>query len=308
VCTLYTAVAMKSNTFRWGAGASPLDGADPELDDEITSDEESVDVEDSAGHDRLLAAIDKFAQNTEDDKEYVSRRNRIDTGISESAFASAAGAVSMESLLGALEKTKGISVVKQQLSAIKDGSNAPKPVEKTILERKERSLLYEASKNEMSKWQGVVVANRNVKTLDLTADKRKTPNYRNLVTKFTPTSDMEKEVNMVLVGLSESNVEKQEMDELGAKYEDIDEIRARQGELAKVRSLMFYEQMKRHRLNKIKSKAYHRIRNKQKKRLQGLQDQQIAATDPELAKQMEEEEMTRRVKERMDLRHKNTGK
>ena len=43
-----------------------------------------------------------------------------------------------------------------------------------------------------------------------------------------------------------------------------EELRERQAELAKVKALMFYEQMKRHRLNKIKSKAYRRIRKRQR--------------------------------------------
>ena len=48
-----------------------------------------------------------------------------------------------------------------------------------------------------------------------------------------------------------------------------DQVEARQRELAKMRSLLFFEQQKRKRISKIKSKAYHRIRNRQKRRREG---------------------------------------
>jgi U3 small nucleolar RNA-associated protein 14 len=73
---------------------------------------------------------------------------------------------------------------------------------------------------------------------------------------------------------------------------------------------MFYEQLKRHRLNKIKSKAYRRIRKKQKQRLQQSQSEGIVDEDDdeEEQKEKDEKEALKRVQERMDLRHKNTNR
>ena len=63
-----------------------------------------------------------------------------------------------------------------------------------------------------------------------------------------------------------SNLFLQEEDELARREISAEEIKSRQAELAKVKALMFYQQMKQHRINKIKSKAYRSIRKKQKLR------------------------------------------
>ena len=45
-----------------------------------------------------------------------------------------------------------------------------------------------------------------------------------------------------------------------------------QAELAKTKALLFYEQMKRHRINKIKSKSFHRIKKRQRMRRQAAEE------------------------------------
>jgi hypothetical protein len=60
---------------------------------------------------------------------------------------------------------------------------------------------------------------------------------------------------LILTGsATEASLEQRENDELEARNFDPEEIKERQAELAKVKALLFYEQMKRHRINKIKSK------------------------------------------------------
>lgn len=44
------------------------------------------------------------------------------------------------------------------------------------------------------------------------------------------------------------------------------EYKKRHGELAKMRALMFYEEQKRHRINKIKSKKYRKIQKRKRER------------------------------------------
>ena len=44
------------------------------------------------------------------------------------------------------------------------------------------------------------------------------------------------------------------------------EYKKRHGELAKMRALLFYEEQKRHRINKIKSKKYRKIQKRKRER------------------------------------------
>ena len=95
--------------------------------------------------------------------------------------------------------------------------------------------------------------------------------------------------------------------ELADKALTLKEVRARQGELSKMRSLLFYEQQKRRRINKIKSKAYRRIRKRQDRRKADAEGTELE-DDPEKQREMEEREAEARMEERMTLRHKNTSK
>ena len=281
-----------------------------EQTDENSDTENSDDDENDDAHNRLMNAIDKFSK-THDSEPAAKKKKISNQSAQESVFSSVAddGAVSMDALLGALGEVKGINVVKKQLVDLEKGTSVPSYVEKVIAERIERTLAYDGAAVDMSKWQETVSTNRHVRTLDLAQDKRILPNYKDLVKKFVPRTDMEREVQMILVktGATDDLAAKKEEDELGSRTFSVEEMKERQAELAKVKALMFYEQMKRHRLNKIKSKAYRRIRKHKKGKL-GSEGEHDADLDPEAAREEEEKEALRHVKERMDMKHKNTGK
>jgi len=215
----------------------------------------------------------------------------------------------MDALLGALDGEQSLSVVKKRLGELEKGMGAPVYVEKVHADRAERAVGYESSQKDMDKWKDVVTANRQAKTLDIAGDVRVLPNYKNLVRQFKPETSMEKEIQMVLVktGATDKQAKDREDDELGKRNLTVAELRQRQAELAKTRALLFYEQMKNHRINKIKSKAYHRIKKRQRVR-KGQEERLLQEQDPDMLEKLNEEAATQRVLERMNFRHKSTGK
>ncbi len=295
-------------------------GEDPDeeegSEDDYEADEGEEDDEDGdldAVHDRLISAIDQFA---------TKRSDRVDKGkkisklqqIGENQFSSAAESwgsdeLTMDALLGALDGEQSLSVVKQRLGDLEKGMGAPVYVEKVHADRAERIVAYENSSKDMEKWKDTVTANRQAKTLDIANDQRVLPNYKNLVRQFKPETLMEKEIQMVLVksGATDKAAQDREEDELGKRNLTVAELRQRQAELAKTRALLFYEQMKRRRINKIKSKAYHRIKKRQRVR-KGEEERLLAEQDPELLEKLNEDAATQRVRERMNFRHKSTSK
>ena len=73
--------------------------------------------------------------------------------------------------------------------------------------------------------------------------------------------------------------------------------------IAKMRSLLFNHERKSKQIKKIKSKLYHRLKNKD------LRNLAIGALiDPEMAKEEAIKQEARRVEERMTFKHKNRGK
>eukprot|EP00985_Skeletonema_marinoi_P033191 scaffold40696_cov124-Skeletonema_marinoi.AAC.1 len=71
---------------------------------------------------------------------------------------------------------------------------------------------------------------------------------------------------------------------------------------------MFYEEQKRNRVNKIKSKKYRKIRKRQREREKEAENEAARLDDPTLDREKMEQEEMERMKERMTLAHKNTSK
>lgn len=276
-------------------------------EDSGSEEEDEDELEDV--HSRLLDAIDRFAKPQASSSSSSAGRKVNNQNVKESVYSSVLdnGDVSMNALLGALDDTRGLGVIKKHLSDLEKGLAAPVHVEKVVADRMERTQIYAGTKEDMNKWQSTVVANRHVGTLDLAHDKRQVRSFKSMVHRFVPTTDMEKEVQMVLVkhGANDEDAEQREVDELQGRNMSLQEIREKQAELAKVKALMFYDQMKRHRLNKIKSKAYRKIQKRKK-----LKGEHGAADDLDAEElgEAKEKDAYNRVKERMDLRHKNTSK
>jgi U3 small nucleolar RNA-associated protein 14 len=314
------AVMVEEEKYESDDDEESADQMDQASDDDISDQEEAADFDEESDdgeiddvHSRLLAAIDKFSsQPNESSEEHTdSSTKKLAQNRPESVFASTSNMnVSMNALLQALDGSQGISAVKKKLSDFEKSLNIPTFVEKTTSQRAERSLTYIATANEQNKWQDIVTSNRHEKTLDLAQDRRQLPSMKHLITKFEASNDLEKEIQMVLFKTSatEATAAKVEEDELLARGQTLEEIRQKQAELAKVKARMFYDQMKRHRINKIKSKAFHRIKKRQRQRQESKDMERIIESDADQARLLMEEQAKKRIKERMDLKHKNTGK
>ena len=293
---------------------------DEDIDDgEDIDDDEDNDDDDDTNHFKLLNAIGKFSDSTSKVIKKSGKSSLASQRIKESSYSSLlqkdgsgkTGEVTMDDLLGVVDDQSGLKVVKKKMTELQETLPAPVYTEKVIAERLERQKTYADEQKDMEKWQHAVVANRHMSTLDLANDKRELASYRNLVKKFVPTTSMEKEIEMILIkhNATDEAAEERELDELGHRDVSMEEMKERQKELAKVKALLFYQQMKNHRINKIKSKAYRSIRKKAKQRHQKEQDDQAISTgDADVAEELKEKTAFARVKERMDMRHKNTSK
>ena len=95
---------------------------------------------------------------------------------------------------------------------------------------------------------------------------------------------MEKQIQAELKrqGLqSEADVKKQEMEMAGGI--DADELASRYGEISKLKSLLFRQEMKKKRVAKIKSKLYHKLKRKETDREEKKLREYLEQVDPEAA-------------------------
>ena len=107
--------------------------------------------------------------------------------------------------------------------------------------------------------------------------------------------------------MKEKEVRDKESRDLEMNKLSVEDVKARNEELAKMKSLLFYQEQKK-RINKIKSKKYHKIRKRAEERRKEKERELIKQTDPELYKELLEKDAIKRAKERMSLKHKNTSK
>jgi U3 small nucleolar RNA-associated protein 14 len=102
-------------------------------------------------------------------------------------------------------------------------------------------------------------------------------------------------------GLKDEDIQHTEEAMLQMNPLSVEEVAQRRGELRKMRELLFRAEVKAKRVGKIKSRAYRRIKRKEKER-----------TDEMIDDNEDEEEIFKkgldRARERATLRHKHTGK
>lgn len=122
---------------------------------------------------------------------------------------------------------------------------------------------------------------------------------------FQPETNLERSVQSLL---KENNMDTEksihQAEELGLNKLSPEEVIQRRGELAKLRSLLFYSERKAQRAAKIKSKLYHRIKKKEKERNEATTEE-LQSMDPE-NERLELERL--RAEERVSQRHQKKSK
>jgi len=272
-------------------------------------------------------------------------KSKPSTTSSQANSANGTGKLTLNKLMGIISDTKGFTDLQHTVASTltshtphndPDPSTDPSttklsttaaPASRIVSERAKRKVNYEHQSSDLKNWNSAVSQNRNAETLDFRPklNKELQLSQAALVGKFTPESEFEKEVaaaleeeEVRLEALETNNGQILEEhsddgeDDLGHAATTEQHMRKRRGELAKIRALLFYEEQKRHHMNKIKSKKYRKIRKKQRDKLSDKTDAALTSTNDEYAEQQrqedEEEAEMERMKERMSLAHKNTSK
>ncbi|KAJ3115116.1 hypothetical protein HDU96_001175 [Phlyctochytrium bullatum] len=198
---------------------------------------------------------------------------------------------------------------KSKKSGLPVGEAEAAPLPHRLRERMEREAAYGLAKKEVSKWAYTVKKNREADQLVFPMNEPKTEILTSsaLVGKFKSETSLEKEIEQVLKEQNLTEKKQQEWEDLEMKELSREELEARRAELAKMRSLLFYAEQKQKKIAKIKSKAYRKMLKKAKEKQDAAEDA-LADLDPELARERALKAEAERIKERMTLKHKNTGK
>ncbi|ORX76369.1 small-subunit processome [Anaeromyces robustus] len=222
----------------------------------------------------------------------------------------------IKDFVGALSDEVGFGNLKKQLVQLEKPSNIVKkevlnaPLSKREQDRLEREVAYEQTNKEVSKWTNIIKRNREADHIVFNNDEQKSVRTNaSLTTHFKPQTSLESEITKLMEDAGVTEKKESKFEELELNKVSPEEIKERRKELQRMRSLLFYQEQKMKKAAKIKSKAYHRILKKEKQRKQNeLSLEQLEELDPELAAKERMKLETERARERVTLRHKNTGK
>ncbi|KZW00502.1 small-subunit processome [Exidia glandulosa HHB12029] len=228
---------------------------------------------------------------------------------SEFNLSAGGGKLQLDDLLQSLSSTTAdtlkASTKALKGSGLKSGAlSAPLPGR--TQDRLDREAAYEQTKTEVDKWKTTMKQIKEAEHLSfpLQPSEAVGVSTHELAAKFKPSTEMESAVDKLLrtAGLRDQDIEKTEA--LKMNHLSVEEVAARRAELLRTRDLMFRADAKAKRVARIKSKAFRRIRKKQREKLGEELGEDDDADEEEERLRLE----TARAKERATLRHKNTGK
>ncbi|OZJ03444.1 hypothetical protein BZG36_03176 [Bifiguratus adelaidae] len=316
------------------------DGSRPDsaAESDVASDDEAMlqpsdeeDVEDESKLEALdssIAALGAKRKSSEDD-EANSKRRRLPErteAYTESEYnlpnqrygseSVSSNKLSLDTMMSAIQSETGLGNFKAAMQKLDIGGADKKvsetlaaPLPKRIQDRLNRIAAYDETKKGITKWQPIVKKNREAEHLAFPLNEEALPKGTNasLVSTFKAETDLEKDVSGALeeAGLKEKDL--QQYEELALNKLSVEEVEARRKELRLMRDLMFRDEIKAKRMAKIKSKAYRRIKKKEKLK-NSMSLEQLEEHDPALASEERLKMEQARAMERMSLRHKNTGK
>lgn len=192
------------------------------------------------------------------------------------------------------------------------------PLPKRQQDRLDRAAAYEQSKETLNRWIDTVKHNRRAEHLSFPLkDPTATPapgSQRLLPTSYSqPLTDLESTIQNILKdsGLTGSDGKSEEQqvqafEELKTNKMPLEEVQARRAELRRARELLFREEIRAKRINKIKSKSYRKVHRKERERNMQREKDALAAAGVDDSESEKERQDRRRAEERMGARHRES--
>ncbi|NXU49037.1 UT14A protein, partial [Turnix velox] len=218
----------------------------------------------------------------------------------------------LQELLQPLRPKPALRAVAKEISRVQQKKPVELPLSKEEAKRVVREAAYDGTSKEVGKWQEVVLQHRRAEQMVFPL-KQEIPTVVPLeraTSAWKPRTPLEQEIFGLLhktqQPIRDPLLTPEETASLQAM--SLEEARQRRAELQKARALQSYYEAKARRVKKIKSKKYHRVLKKSRRR-QALQEfERLHRADPAAALAQLEELEQLRMQERMSLKHQNKGK
>ncbi|KAF2651300.1 Utp14-domain-containing protein [Lophiostoma macrostomum CBS 122681] len=282
-----------------------------------TSDDEEDEVERAAHLQDLISSLPEDA----DPHTKGSRRVEVHEGATPSEFGvlRKVDLTSLKSKFADPEKKKSLKLLKDDLKPSKRNDIARKldaPLPKRQQDKLDRAAANEKAKETLLRWQDTVKHNRRAEHLSFplqnpSAGESMGESRLLPTTASAPANDLESTIQSILQqsGLSNGNEDEekiQKWEELQTNKIPLAEVAKRRAQLRMERELLFREELRAKRINKIKSKAYRRVHRKERERLAQREKDALRADGVDVSEDEREYNDRRRAEERMGAKHRDS--
>lgn len=284
-----------------------------EADENITGEEEDDGGEDERKRQKLLEDISALGGKR---KKRLGERSEAAVQMSEfTVNAEGEGdKIDLSDLIGTMEKTPAVpATTRKQLKNLQQGKRTIEcPVSKQESERIQRDVAFQKAAVEVSRWKGIIKQNQKAEQLvfPLNQEPSGPKPIERMVTAWKARTPLEQEV-FALLSANKQPINDPILtpaEEASLRAMSLEEAKIRRAELQKARALQSYYEAKARRERKIKSKKYHKVQNKTKRKEFLKQFEEMVKTDPSAALDELSKMELARMQERMSLKHQNSGK
>ena len=281
--------------------------------DEIIPSEDEGGSDDDRKHQKLLEAISALGGKK---KRRLAERSEATIHISEfSVDAKGEGEkINLSDLIQTIAKTPAVSAqTKSHLKKLKlKEKTVDSPLTKPETERIQRNVAFQKTAEEVSRWQSIVKQNRTAEQLvfPLNQEAPGPKPLEQVVCGWKARTPLEQEIFRMLSANKQpiNDPVLTPVEEESLKAMSLEDAKIRRAELQKARALQSYYEAKARRERSIKSKKYHKVQNKAKRKEFVKKFDEMLKSDPASALEELQKLELGRMKERMSLKHQNSGK
>ncbi|XP_010565410.1 U3 small nucleolar RNA-associated protein 14 homolog A [Haliaeetus albicilla] len=273
--------------------------------------EEEGQEDDERRHRQLLEAVSSLSGRR---RRKLAERTEASVQVSEfNVSCKGAGEkLVLSELLQPIRPKSALSSVKKELAGVKQKKAVELPLSKEEAERVVREAAYVRTSKDVGKWQQVVLQNRRAEQLvfPLKQEIATVVPLEQVASAWKARTPLEQEIFGLLHKTQQPITDPLLTPEETASLQamSLEDARQRRAELQKARVMQSYYEAKARREKKIKSKKYHRVLKKSKRRKELKEFELLHKSDPEAALARLEELEQLRMQERMSLKHQNKGK
>ncbi|XP_053436036.1 U3 small nucleolar RNA-associated protein 14 homolog A [Nycticebus coucang] len=262
-------------------------------------------------HQKLLEVINSVGGKN---RQKLAERSEASLKVSEFNVTSEGSGrkLVLADLLEPGKTSSSLATVKKQLNRVKSKKTVELPLTKEEVERIHREVAFNKTSQVLSKWDPIVLKNRQAEQLVFPLEKKQ-PAFapiEHVLSGWKARTPLEQEIFNLLHKNKQPVTDPllTPVEKASLKAMSLEEAKMRRAELQRARALQSYYEARARRAKKIKSKKHHKVMKKGKAKEALKEFEHLRKVNPTAALEELEKMEKARMMERMSLKHQNSGK